>query len=153
MIHILQAYTRSNPLRQWSQNTYLPFTTRMGRQRTYFLNPQGYHGEIHMVHVDDILPWYYAGALVCCGCVIFYIVLIHILYGLVSVFRHLKEPYKMSMALGFSLPAHLCAVTNITEILLNVTLSYQFNQRTNHYVNLINSGAASPVTCKISIYM
>ena len=46
----------------------------------------------------------------------------------------LKEPYEMSMALGaklqtsnflFSPPAHLCAVTYITEISLHVTLSNQ----------------------------
>ena len=32
---------------------------------------------------------------------------------------------------SFMLPAHLCAVTNITEIFLNVALSCQSNQPTN----------------------
>ena len=48
---------------------------------------------------------------------------------------HVKEPYEMSMVwepdcrsnFFFSLPAHLCAVTYITEILLNVMLSNQSN--------------------------
>ena len=47
--------------------------------------------------------------------------------------EHVKERYEMSMAweldcrsnFFFSPPAHLCAVTYVTEILLNVTLSNQ----------------------------
>ena len=48
---------------------------------------------------------------------------------------HVKEPYEMSMAWEpdrrsnfsfFSPPAHLCAVTCMTEILLIVTLNNQF---------------------------
>ena len=53
--------------------------------------------------------------------------------------RHLKEPIKClwrwvpdCRTTFFRPPAHLCAVTNITELLLNVTLSYQFNQSTNN---------------------
>ena len=44
-------------------------------------------------------------------------------------FVHTWEP-NHSSTFFFRPPAHLCAVTNITEILLNVTLSYQFNQLT-----------------------
>ena len=48
---------------------------------------------------------------------------------------HVKEPYEMSMAwepdrrsnFFFSPPAHLCAVTYMTEISLIVTLNNQFN--------------------------
>ena len=48
---------------------------------------------------------------------------------------HVKEPYEMSMALGadhrsnffFNSPAHLCAVTYMTEISFHVTLNNQFN--------------------------
>ena len=48
---------------------------------------------------------------------------------------HVKEPHEISMALGarpyrsnfiFSQPAHLCAVTYMTEISLIVTLNNQF---------------------------
>ena len=54
--------------------------------------------------------------------------------GPVSVLDgHVKEPYEMSMALVarpsnvFSQPAHLCAVTNMTEISFIVTFNNQFN--------------------------
>ena len=48
---------------------------------------------------------------------------------------HVKEPYEMSMAwepdrrsnFFFSPPAHLCAVTYMTEISLIVTLNNKFN--------------------------
>ena len=51
---------------------------------------------------------------------------------------HVKEPYEMSMALEpdrrfnffFSPPAHLCAVTYMTEISLNVTLNYHIHSLT-----------------------
>ena len=54
---------------------------------------------------------------------------------------HVKEPYEMSMALGadsrsnffFSPPAHLCAITYMTEITLHVTLDNQ-----SHSLNLTN---------------
>ena len=52
--------------------------------------------------------------------------------------KHVKEPYEMSMAwepdrrsnFFFSPPAHLCAVTYMTEISLIVTLNNQFNSST-----------------------
>ena len=54
---------------------------------------------------------------------------------------HVKEPYEMSMAwepdrrfnFFFSPPAHLCAVTYMTEISLIVTLNNQFKQAIQVY--------------------
>ena len=59
---------------------------------------------------------------------------------------HLKEPYEMSMARGpdcrtnfYSWPAHLCAVTYIIKISLNVLPIHSFtNSKINHisYINV-----------------
>ena len=54
---------------------------------------------------------------------------------------HVKEPYEMSMARRsnyfFSPPAHLCAVTCMTEISLIVTLNNQFTSpRTRDFVTI-----------------
>ena len=65
---------------------------------------------------------------------------------------HVKEPYEMSMALGarpykcgsnyfffFSPPAHLCAVTCITEILSILTLNNQFSSPSSIPSILLNT--------------
>ena len=58
---------------------------------------------------------------------------------------HVKEPYEMSMAwepdrrsnyFFFSPPAHLCAVTYMTEISLIVTLNNQFNPTQPKVINI-----------------
>ena len=56
---------------------------------------------------------------------------------------HVKEPYEMSMAwepdrrsnFFFSPPAHLCAVTYMTEISLIVTLNNQFNSTQPYHIH------------------
>ena len=70
---------------------------------------------------------------------------------------HVKEPYEMSKAwepdrrsnFFFSPPAHLCAVTYMTEIPLIVTLNNQFNNNNNITVNKfdLNSSVSLSYHC------
>ena len=71
---------------------------------------------------------------------------------------HVKEPYEMSMAWEpdrrfnfFNRPAHLCAVTYVTEISLNVTLNNHIHSFTQAIIKDIQTYQKCPPFLDIAV--